>query len=156
MTTAVQLRPIGPLPLPRCDLVYGTPREVLDGALGRIALFDPGALVAYRLRCERRSRLFVFRTLSTVRRAATVVPGVRPGVQLLLELRSAGRVRLAAKLFAHLEKRGRSAADLPDGFYIRVGAALGGRLPAQKILLSLLPAAGEANVLRSHGSAAPR
>ena len=133
MNTAVQLRPIGARDRPRCDLVYGEPDE-----LGRIALFGPGALVAYRLRSRRRMRLFVFRTLAVDDPLAAAVPGVRPRVRLLLELRSAGRIRLARGLFAYLMKTGRDAAHLSDSFYLRVGATLGGRLPRHKVLVSLL------------------
>jgi hypothetical protein len=138
MNTAVQLRPISGRDLPRCDLVYGEPHEVVAGALGRIALFGPGQLVAYRLQHRRRSRLFVFRTLDVADRLAARVPGVRPSVQLLLELRSSGRVRLVRKLFVYVAKMGRDPARLPDALYARVGAALGGRLPPHKVLLCLL------------------
>jgi hypothetical protein len=129
---------MGALDRPRCDLVYGEPHEVVDGELGRIALFGPGELVAYRLQHRRHSRLFVFRTLDVADRLAARVPGVQPCVQLLLELRSTGRVRLARKLFAYLAKTGPNPSGLSDAFYARVGAAAGGRFPHHKILLSLL------------------
>jgi hypothetical protein len=138
MNTAVQLRPIAALDRPRCDLVHGEPHELVAGELGRIALFGPGQLVAYRLQHRRHSRLFVFRTLDVADRLAARVPGVRPSVQLLLELRSNGRVRLARKLFAYLAKKGPNPSGLSNAFYARVGAAAGGRLPGHKILLSLL------------------
>jgi hypothetical protein len=41
-------------------------------------------------------------------------------------------------LFRYLAKGGRDPRSLPDGFYVRVGVVLGGRLPAHKVLLSLL------------------
>ena len=66
------------------------------------------------------------------------MPGVRPRVQLLMELRTAGRIRLVKSLFAYLVRTGRDPSALPDIFYIRVAAALGGRLPPHKILVSLL------------------
>jgi hypothetical protein len=138
MNTAVQLRPIGAADLPRCDLLHGAPLEILAGELGPVALFAPGDLVAYRLRCRRRTRLYVFRTLDTGDRYAATVPGVRPRVQLLFELRSAGRVRLARGLFAYLTRTGREPSLLSDAFYLRVGVVLAGRLPAHKIAVSLL------------------
>jgi hypothetical protein len=152
MNTAVQLRPIAAADLSRCDLLHGAPIEILAGDLGPVALFAPDALVAYPLRSLRRIRLYVFRTLDTGDLAATV-PGVRPRVHLLLELRSATRVRLAQKLFAYLARAGREPADLGDVFYLRVGAVLAGRLPAHKVLLSLLSAPNTGPAPSPRGSA---
>jgi hypothetical protein len=93
MTTTVQLRPIAAADWPRCDLLHGVPLERLAGELGPVALFAPGALVAYRVRSRRRVSLYMFRTLDVADPRAASVPGVRPRVQLLLDLHSAGRVR---------------------------------------------------------------
>jgi hypothetical protein len=41
-------------------------------------------------------------------------------------------------LFAYLAKQAHDPSSLPDAFYVRVGFALGGRLPAHKMLVSLL------------------
>jgi hypothetical protein len=106
--------------------------------LGPVALFGPGELVAYRLRFRRRARLFVFRTLDVDDRLAASVPGVRPRVRLLIHLRAAGRVRLAERLFGDLRTAGRNPSDLPDSFFLRVGAAVAGRPPDGGALLSLL------------------
>jgi hypothetical protein len=149
MNTAVQLRSIGALDRPRCALVHGQPHELLDGGLGRIALFGPGELVAYRLRSRRNTRLYVFRTLEVVDRLAASVPGVRPRVRLLVHLRTAGRARLAERLLVYLLRTGRDPSLLSDSFYLRVGAALGGRLPAHKLLLSLLSTHDAAEAQRS-------
>jgi hypothetical protein len=138
MKTAVQLRPIAARDLPRCDLLWGAPVRTVAGELGPIALFGSGAIVAYRLRRLRRRRLYVFRTLHVDDRLAADVPGVRPRVQLLLSLNSASRVRLAQKLFSYLVNTRRDPSSIPDDFYLRVGVALGGRLPPRKIMLSLL------------------
>ena len=137
MNTAVQLRPAH-CDLPRCDLLHGTPREILTSSLGSVALFASGELVAYLVRSRRRTCLFVFRTLDVDDPLAATVSGVRPRVRLLLELRSAGRTRPVRRLFAYLARTQRDPASLPDGFYLRVGVALGGRLPAHKILRSIL------------------
>jgi hypothetical protein len=138
MNTAVQLRPIAARDLPRCELVYGTPQEFIAGDLGPVALFRSGELVAYLLRSRRRARLFVFRTLVVDDRLAAALPGVRPRVELLLDTHSVGRSCLVRHMFAYLVKTSRDPAGLPDAFYVRVGVALAGRLPAHKILLSLL------------------
>jgi hypothetical protein len=126
--------------LPRCDLLHGEPVEIVAGELGLVALFAPGALVAYRLRSHQRARLYVFRTLDVADPLAASVPGVRPRVQLLLDLRSAGRVRRAGALFSHLARDACEPSRLPDAFYVRVGAALAGRLVDRKVLGTLLHA----------------
>ncbi len=138
MNTAVQLRTLAAGDMPRCDLVHGSPLRFLVGDLGPIALLAPGEVVAYRLRSRRLTRLFVFRTLDIDDRLAAFVPGVRPRVRLLIAVRSAGRVRLTRDLFAYLTKTGRQPSHLTDAFYLRVGVALTGRIPARSILLHSL------------------
>jgi hypothetical protein len=138
MKTAVQLRHPAGDDLPRSELLGGTPCDVVAGALGPVALFPSEEVVAYLLRRQRRVRLFVFRTLAVDDRLAATVPGVRPKVRLLLELRTAGRIRRVRALFAYLLRTNRNPSSLTDGFYVRVGILLAGRLPAHKILLSLL------------------
>ncbi|MGA7122037.1 MAG: hypothetical protein WBY94_18160 [Polyangiaceae bacterium] len=138
MKTAVQLRTLAGDERPRAELLFGTPCDISEGTLGPVARFDSGDVVAYLIRSRRRRRLFVFRTLEVDDAFAVAVPGVRPRVQLLLELRTAGRIRIARSLFGYLVRTGRDPSALPDVFYTRIGAMLGGRLPAQKILPSLL------------------
>jgi hypothetical protein len=140
MRTAVQLRLPAGEDLPRSELLCGAPCSIVAGTLGPVALFGSGELVAYRIRHRRRTHVFVFRTLDVDDPLAASVPGVRPRVQLLLELRSAGRARLVRGLFAYLAKDCPDPARLPDAFYVRVGVVLAGRLPAHKILVSLLSA----------------
>jgi hypothetical protein len=151
MKTAVQLRTSVGAERPRAELLFGTPCDLGEGTLGPVARFESGEVVAYQIRSRRRRRLFVFRTLDVDDASAVAVQGVGPRVQLLLELRTAGRVRLARSLFAYLVRTGRDPSALPDLFYLRVAAALGGRLPGHKILHSLLrparpklPGVGEA------------
>jgi hypothetical protein len=136
MNTAVQLRRAGDVL--RSELLYGAPRRTVAGTLGPVALFAAGEIVAYRIRHRRRSRLFVFRTLEVDDRLAASLPGVHPRVHLLLEVHTAGRVRLVRGMFAVLLKNRHDPCGLPDGFYVRVGVALAGRLPRHKILPSLL------------------
>jgi hypothetical protein len=138
MKTAVQLRPPTADAQPRAELVWGRPCAIAAGRLGPVALFGSGEIVAYLLRFRRCPRLFVFRTLAVDDRLAASIPGVRPRVQLLLELRTAGRIRRARGLFAYLARTNRDPSALTDAFYVRVGNALAGRLPVHRILLSLL------------------
>jgi hypothetical protein len=138
MKTAVQLRASVGDAWPRAELVFGTPSDLREGTLGPVVRFESGEVVAYQIRSRRRRRLFVFRTLDVDDAFAVAVPGVRPRVQLLMELRTAGRTRLARSLFAYLVRTGCDPSALPDTFYVRVGARLAGRLPGHKILHSLL------------------
>jgi hypothetical protein len=138
MKTAVQLRTLAGDERPRAELLFGTPCDLSEGTLGPVARFESGDVVAYLIRSRRRRRLFVFRTLEVDDAFAVAVPGVRPRVQLLMQLGTAGRIRLARSLFAYLLRTGRDPSALPDVFYVRVAAALGGRLPGHKILRLLL------------------
>jgi hypothetical protein len=140
MKTAVQLRTLAGEERARAELLFGTPHDVGEGKLGCVARFESGAVVAYEVRSRRRRRLFVFRTLEVDDALAVAVPGVRPRVQLLMELHTEGRIRLVRSLFAYLSRTGWDPSALPDTFYTRVGAMLGGRLPGHKILPLLLSA----------------
>jgi hypothetical protein len=140
MNTAVQLRPARPdePETPVSEIVHGAPKTVREGRFGPIALFRSDSLVAYLLRSRRRHSLYVFRTLCADDRLAARLPGVVPGVRLLVSVRSKGRSRLVQRLFTYLARHGRDPAALPDRFWFRLGAVLGGRLPRHKILVSLL------------------
>jgi hypothetical protein len=140
MKTAVQLRTLAGDERPRAEVLFGAPCDLGEGRLGPVARFESGQVVAYQIRSRRRRRLFVFLTLEVDDAFAVAVPGVRPRVRLLMELRTAGRIRLVRSLFAYLTRTGRDPSALPDVFYTRVGAMLGGRLPGYKILPSLLSA----------------
>ncbi len=135
----------------RCELLWGEPYEVLSGPGGSILVFGPDAIVAYVLHAQSRRHLYVFRSLDVDDALAASVPGVRPRVRLLLDSVSAGRVRLVRGLFAYLTKTGRAPSDLPDAFYVRVSAALSGRLPRHKILVALLDASTESPDARASG-----
>lgn len=140
MKTAVQLRTWAGDERPRAALLFGTPCDLGEGRLGPVARFESGQVIAYQIRSRRRRRLFVFRTLEVDDAFAVAVPGVRPRVRLLMELRTAGRIRLVRSLFAYLTRTGWDPSALPDTFYTRVGAMLAGRLPGHKILPLLLSA----------------
>ena len=144
--TAVQLRTLAGDERPRAELLFCTPCDLKEGTFGPVARFESGEVVAYQIRSRRRRRLFVFRTLDVDDAFTVAVPGVSPHVQLLLELRTGGRIRLARSLFAYLLRRGWDPSALPDAFYVRVGAVLAGRLPAHKVLLHLLRATRESPI----------
>ena len=107
MKTAVQLRQQSGDGQPKSDLICGVPSSVVTGTLGPVALFDADQIAAYRIRYHRRTRLFVFRTLVVDDRLAASVPGVKPHVQLLLQVHSSGRARLVRELFAYLARTNR-------------------------------------------------
>jgi hypothetical protein len=138
MNTAVQLRASAG-DGPRSELLHGTPRELVSGSLGPVALFAPGEIVAYLLRTRRGPHLYVFRTLQVHDRLAASVPGVRPQVQLLIDVTTARRIRFARGVFSYVLKGSRQPSSVTDAFYLRVSAALAGRIPTQGILRSLLP-----------------
>ena len=138
MNTAVQLR-LPPSPPPQCELVHGTPSFLRSGARGPVAVFQAHQLVACIVTTSvRRRRLFLFRTIARPDRSATELPGVRPCVNLLLELRTLARIEKLRRLLGFLEKRGLEPSSMSDAFYIRVSHVLGGHLTAPKIVLSLL------------------
>ncbi len=138
MRTVVQLRSPAP-DAPTCELIYGEPDDFVGGTNGSIAGFSPGEVVAYLIQGGPARRLFVFRTLDGEEKGAARLPGVRPRVRLLLEVRSAGRIDRVRRLFAYLLKQGFLPSLLTDGFYVRGSHGLGGRLPAQKVVRALLP-----------------
>jgi hypothetical protein len=139
MRTAVQIRPrTRDGDRPRTRILCGSPCADATGALGPVALFESGEIVAYLLRRRRRLRLFVFRTLDVDDRLAATIPGVFPRVRLLMELHTPLRIRRARALFAYLARTRRDPSALTDGFYVRVGIALAGRLVEPKILRSFL------------------
>jgi hypothetical protein len=138
MKTAVQERPPSAGRQARAEVVWGSPCAKETGTLGPVAIFGSGEIVAYLLRARRRPRLFVFRTLAVDDRLAAAVPGVRPRVRLLFQLRTPGRVRRARGLFAYLVHTGRDPSALTDDFYVRVGLVLAGRLPCHETLHGFL------------------
>jgi hypothetical protein len=136
--TAVQICPGG---VPRCELVHGDPCGTVPGARGPVALFSPGAVVAYAVHAGRPTRLYLFRTLSaSAPTARTTVPGVYPHVLLLLALESMRVLRRCRRFFALLRRRGTAASRLPDAFYLRLDRALRARAPLGRLAAALLDA----------------
>jgi hypothetical protein len=157
MKTAVQLRRRGGKDKPKTELLCGMPSCIVTGRRGPVALFDSGRVVGYQIRYRRQLRVFVFRTLEVDDRLAASVPGVQPRVQLLLQVCSPGRARLVREMFTYLATEACDPSRLPDGLYLRVGAALGGRLPNHKILASLLARQSRSrNALLNEEGSSPR
>jgi len=138
MKTVVQLRSEAE-DAPQCELVCGEPDHLVPGERGALAVFSAGQIVAYRLQGHGAERLYVFRTLARREQGSARLPGVRPRVRLLIEVRSAGRAERIRRLFEYLFKQGLGPSLLSDGFYVRVSHVLGGRLPAHKVVRGLLP-----------------
>lgn len=136
--TAVQLHSAQELKGSVCELVHGVPQETITGKRGPIALFTPEKIVAYLIEGGIAPRLFVFRTLGVPEAMEAQVPGVQPGVRLLLAVETKGRIERVRRLFAFFDRDHRDPSDLGDLFFLRVSHLLGGRLPAQRVLQSLL------------------
>src|SRR5262249_38384387 len=98
----------------------------------------PHELVAYLFEPAGARRLFVFRTLDRADLPGARVPGVWPRVRLLASFKSSGRIDRIERLFAHLARHACPATRLSDAFWLRVSLLMGGQLPRQKVLLSLL------------------
>jgi len=136
MMTGVQLRRASDAV--DAQLVGGRPNAMAEGKCGPVALFAPNHVVAYVVRAHcRRPRLFLFRTLEVDDRLAARVPGVHPHVRLLAQLSTMGRVELVRRFFRGLTSE-RDPADVPDAFYVRLGAALSGRSHAPDLVPALL------------------
>jgi hypothetical protein len=128
--TAVQLRASDEL---TCRLVYGTPAKVVAGAVGEVALFESGRLVAYLVERPNAARLFVFRTAP--RERVSSVPGVHPEVDLLLATRTRGQTARVRNLFLWLTKHDREPESLSQAFWIRVAGVVAGRVRASSRVL---------------------
>jgi hypothetical protein len=140
--TAVQLRSA-----PRCELLAGEPLATPAGERGPVALFAPGAIVAYAVHVARPARLFVFRAVRGDD-AGVALPGVHPRVQLLLAVESARVLRRARRLFLLLGRRGLRASDLPDSFFIRLDRVLRARAPLVPLATALLASTRTVQAIR--------
>lgn len=135
MKTAVQIRRGESV---RCAVFEGEACAMAKGAFGPVALFDADHVVGYRVEHRRRVRAFLFRTLVVDDPWAAAVPGVRPRVRLLVEVRTAQQVRRLAGVLRDLGQQGCLPAALSDAFYLRVGQALAGRGASREALRRLL------------------
>ena len=136
--TAVQLRDTARL---ACRIVHGSPTAVVTGPRGPIALFAPGSLVAYSIRRETTSRLYVFRTGPLPRGRGAAVAGVQPRVNLLLATDSKAAIVRVGNLFAWLARNKYDPDALSDAFWLRTAGALGGHLRPRdrRLVPALLP-----------------
>jgi hypothetical protein len=116
--------------------------DVLFPALGNepraAAHFLPGQLVVSLLETDQRLRLFAFRTLAPGSHGGSLVPGIRPGVDLLL----ATRTRLAASrlrnMLLYLRRRQIDPAGLSDDFWLSLGVVISSKLRGKGYLADLL------------------
>jgi len=104
---------------------------------GSLLLVPPGEVVFFSFRA-RKLRSFVFRTLGAPEPHSTAIPGVSPGVRLLLHTQTAGRLQRLEELLQYLDRIALPPSSLSDRFYSRLHAVLSGRLPQGKVLRSLL------------------
>ncbi|TQF13422.1 hypothetical protein FJV41_23825 [Myxococcus llanfairpwllgwyngyllgogerychwyrndrobwllllantysiliogogogochensis] len=134
--TAIQLREEATL---SCSLFYGAPYSQRRGHHGPIALFGANAIVGYLVVQKHRPRCWVLRTWTVGAEGELLhIPGVYPDVTKLIEVNTWGRVDRLRSLFEYLKREGVTVEQLPDSFFLRVAAVLGGRLPSAKVLPSLL------------------
>jgi hypothetical protein len=119
-------------------LLYGIAEGFVAVSQGQVATFRDDQIVAYVFGTIGAQRLFVFRTLGDNQPGAATVPGVWPKVRLLAEFKRAGRIDRVERLFAYLAKHRWDPSLLSDAFWLRISNVLGGHLPRQKALLSLL------------------
>ena len=137
-------------------VVYGTVTRVATGTVGLIRLFEPGRIVAYRVRLNHRARLFVFRTLEHLERDATPVPGVQPAVRLLLVAHTARRIHRARQIFRALIKLDQSPDAVDDAVFVRAATALSHRVPMIHIVTTLVhqvpPLARTGSAARYHAN----
>ncbi len=132
--TIVQLRERRP----SARLLYGIPDAIHEGTMGPLATFGPGALVAYAIASSYRHSLLVFRTLVVDDPLAVTILGVRPHVQLLLDVNTTPSIRRTRQLLADLVDAGHAPEQLSDAFWGRVSTTLRGRAPTGTPILSLL------------------
>lgn len=121
MYTAIQLRDDHDL---RCLLLYGSPISRRVGRLGEIALFDADQVVIYCVITGRSKKAFAFRTGLD---GSVTVPGVLPGVELLCEAKSRGKVTRLMQVVCALERKGIALHALPEGFFVRLNTMLNDR-----------------------------
>jgi len=103
-------------------IFFGTPKAVVQGELGNIALFDAGYLVGYEIIRGRTRRAFLFRTLAG--NGSEKVPGVYPSVRLLVMARSRELSRKLIRSIGFLKRENITVDALPDLFFSRLQVIL--------------------------------
>lgn len=103
-------------------VVFGAPHKRIAGTLGPIALFAPGAIVAYRVRQDRYAAGCVFRAACDGG-PGDPLPGVRPPPTLLIGFVRGRIFARAVLLLRELGRRGVVDA-LDNEAYLRAAFAL--------------------------------
>jgi hypothetical protein len=134
--TAILLRRVAP----RAKILHGSPERVVPFRRSEdIALIASGGLVAYLLEHAGTHRLFVFRTTVPWDCEGTDrVPGVWPGVRLLVSVQEPGAIDRVEGVFNYLARRNRRPDELSDIFWLRVSHVMGGTRTNQRLLPALL------------------
>ncbi|MEE9904239.1 MAG: hypothetical protein K4305_02235 [Chlorobium sp.] len=118
-STALQLRNEGDW---FSGIFLGTPKAVVQGEFGKIALFDAGHLVGYEIIRGRTRRAFLFRTVAG--NGSEKVPGVYPAVRLLVMARSRELSRKLIRTIGFLKRQNIAVDALPDLFFSRLQVIL--------------------------------
>ena len=108
-------------------VLYGRSLVQVQGRRGMLRIFPAGELVVYLVRQAGRGRLFVFRTASSSAPGTTTVPGVQPGVGLLLVARTGRQIHRFGQLLEALKRAAYEPRTLPDQFFLRAAGLLGRR-----------------------------
>jgi hypothetical protein len=133
--TAVQLRDDADL---RCTLIAGVPSTITFGTRGPIALLTPRTVVAYLVKSAAHVKVAVFRAPPSERFRQSKVDGVRPHVDLLLEVDGCCRTIRVQRVLRALARWGVSLEVLSASFWTRLGSLAAARSPLRQPLVQEL------------------
>ena len=128
---------LGPGPGFIAILPYGTvvarthdgPNEIVHMPASRVGVYCI---------CGRRPLTVVFRTVAGPEHGLQRIAGISMPVRRLLYTRTRARFSKVCSLFRYLVESDKNPCSMSDGFYLRVGALLAGRLPRIAVLESLV------------------
>jgi hypothetical protein len=105
----------------RCSVAFGSISELRSIPPGKLAIFAPGKIVAYAIRCPPWQALYLFRTTAT-EDSATHLKGVSEPVNLLYVANTRRTVDKTLTALRGLRGRiGESSIDaLPDIYWLRL------------------------------------
>jgi hypothetical protein len=105
----------------RCGVAFGSMSELRTTPLGKLAIFAPGKIIAYAIRCRPWQALYLFRTTAT-EDSATHLKGVSEPVNLLYVANARRTVDKTLTALRGLRGRiGDSGIDaLPDLYWLRL------------------------------------
>jgi hypothetical protein len=105
----------------RCSVAFGSMSELRTTPPGKLAIFSPGKIVAYAIKCPPWQALYLFRTTGT-EDSATHLKGVSEPVNLLYVANTRRTVDKTLTALRGLRGRiGESGIDaLPDIYWLRL------------------------------------